>query len=112
MAVKFERGLMINICEFQKNTPVVEGAGFVDSYAMLLSCKGYLRKRSGVRVLSEGEVSFQDSFELITDFIQNLYDNLRSDLKVIINSRTYTVDSWEQMEEKRFYLKFQLSVKK
>ena len=112
MVVKFERGLMINICEFQKNTPAVEGAGFVDNYATLLSCRGYLRKRSGTRVLSEGEVSFQDSFELITDFIQNLYDNLRSDLKVIINSRTYTVDSWEQMEEKRFYLKFQLSVKK
>ncbi len=97
---------------WQKDTPAAKGAGFEDSYSTLLTCRGYLKKNSGTKVLNNGEIMIDDSYTLITDFIQNLYDNLQSDLQVVINSRVYSMNSWEQMDEKRFYLKFQLAVKK
>ena|SRR5213595_140483 len=105
-----ERGLMVKICEFKTNSRPQKGAGTSDSYSTLLQCRGYLKKGSGSRVLNNGEVFFDDSFTLITDFIQDLSDNLSSDLKVSIDGILYTVDAWEKIDQKRFYLKFNLSL--
>src|SRR4029078_8106665 len=105
-----ERGLMTKICEFKTNSRPQKGAGTGNSYSTLLSCRGYLKQQSGTRTLNNGDVEFDTSFTLITDFIQSLFNSIEADLKVLIDGITYTVDAWEKIDQKRFYLKFNLSV--
>lgn len=101
--------VMDKIVAFRKNTPVAKGAGFEDGYATLVTTRGQLRKKSSYRNLQGGELGFNNQYELIVRYQQTIEDNMRSDLKVLIDSVTYTIAGWEKTGEKRFYLKFDLN---
>jgi hypothetical protein len=100
---------MDKIVVFKSNTPTTKGAGSADSYSTLCTTRGRLKKSSSVRTLSAGEMSFDGTYELIVRYQDTIHNAIRNDLKILIDSVTYTIQSWEKMREKRFYLKFTIS---
>jgi hypothetical protein len=102
-------GQLNKIVTFKLNTPTVKGAGKEDAYTTLLSTRGSMKQLSGSRQLAYGEISEGVRWELIVRFETYLEAALSMKLKVEYDSRTYTVDSWEKIGEKRFYYKFILS---
>lgn len=103
---------MTSLVTFKKNTPTAKTTGgSADSYSTLATTWGFLQKKSGGRNLTVGDLGVDDSYVLIIDHIQDIEDNLRSDLKVTADGRTFAINSWEKVEEKRFYLKFNLSTR-
>jgi head-tail adaptor len=92
---------------FKQNTPTSSTTGGkIDAYATLVTTKGKLSKRSTSKGFSAGEHGFDNSSELRVRFQDAIFNAIRTDLKILIDSVTYTIHSWEKMDEKRFYLKF------
>ncbi len=92
---------------FKVNTPAAASTGGgVDSYSTLLTTRGNLSRRSGSKGFNAGEHAFDNSYQLVVRYQDAIYNAIRTDLKVVIDSVTYTIHSWEKIEEKRFYLKF------
>ena len=102
-------GNLHKVVLFRKNTPGTLGAGGSDSYSDLLTTRGSLKKINGSRGLSFGEVLESNSYELIVRVQTLLEQNLRTDLRVVIEGRTFTISSWDKMDEKRFYYKIILN---
>ena len=94
---------------FKVNTPTQVGAGRQDSYATLVTTDGRLRKRGGNRGLRDGEVAFENTYELVVRYQDAIFNAIRSDLKVDIDGTRYTIAGWELMDEKRFYIRFELN---
>lgn len=101
-------GKLIHRVIFYVNSPTAAGAGFKDSYSTLLTTRGYLRRKSGSRNLSFGAIQNQTSCELYVRYQTLLENNLRSDVKISVNGKLYTIESWEKVEEKAFYYKFEI----
>lgn len=80
-----------------------------DNYSILLITRGMLRKSHGNRELSFGLVEEAESYTLICRFQTTLESNLRSDTKIIIDSKTYTIKSREKVEEINHLYKFTLA---
>lgn len=102
-------GQLNNVVTFKVNTPVAHGAGKKDAYTTLLSTRGKMTQLSASRQLAYGSISEGVRWELIVRFETDLEDNLDMSLKVEYSGRTFTIDSWEKVGEKRFYYKFILS---
>jgi hypothetical protein len=102
-------GKMDKVCELLQNTPIAQGVGGQDSYSVLLTTRGYLKKSSGNRALQFTDISINDSWSLIVRKQNQMVNNLRRDMKWRIDNRTFTIDSWEDIEEEHFYYKFYLT---
>jgi head-tail adaptor len=95
------------IVVFKQNTPTASTTGGkIDAYTTLVTTRGSLSKRNTSKGFSAGEHGFDNSYELIVRYQDAIFNAIRTDLKILIDSITYTIHSWEKMEEKRFYLKF------
>lgn len=94
---------------FKQNTPAQSGAGKSDSYATLVTTDGRLRKNTSNRGLQAGEMGFDNSYSLIVRYQDAIFNAIRSDLKVDIDSVRYTIAGWELQNEKRFYIEFSLN---
>lgn len=93
------------VVAFKSNSASALGAGLADSFSTYCTTRGRLRRLSGSRGLSFGEMVGNDSFELTVRRESLLDTNLSLSNKVLIDSVTYTIDSIEKIEEKRFYYK-------
>lgn len=102
-------GQLNKIVTFKVNTPTTQGAGKKDAYTTLLSTRGSLKQLSSSRQLAYGSISEGVRWELVVRYETELEDNLDMSLKVEYSGRTFTIDSWEKVGEKRFYYKFILS---
>lgn len=102
-------GALNRVVEFQANNPVTLGAGKKDVYTTLLTTRGSLKMLSAGRALSYGNIEIGKGFECVVRFQTLLESNIRPDLRVVIDDRTFTVHSWEKVGEKRFYYKFILN---
>ncbi len=102
-------GKMDKVCVLKQNTPGTLGAGAVDSYATLLTTRGWLRKSSGNRSLSFGDLVGNDSWKLTVRKENALVNNLRHDLKWVIDGRTFTIQTWTNVGERSFYYEFELT---
>lgn len=101
-------GKMTETVIFLTNTPVVKGAGWEDSYSTLLTTRGQLIDGSGGRSLSYGEVADSASKRLLVRFQNNLESAMRSDIKILINSITYTMTSFRLVDQKKHLYEFQI----
>lgn len=97
------------IVVFKTNSPTIKGGGRADSYSTLVTTRGRLRKKSSSRGLQAGELGLDNGYELIVRYQSTIESNIRSDIKIVIDSVTYTIAGWEKVEEKNFYLKFDLN---
>ena len=102
-------GKMDKVCTLKQNTPGTLGAGAVDSYATLLTTRGWLRKSSGNRSLTFGDLVGTDSWKLTVRKQAAITANLRHDLKWEINSRTYTIQTWKETGVSDMYYEFDLT---
>ena len=102
-------GQLNKIVTFKENNPIQKGAGKEDVYTTLLSTRGKMTQLSSSRGTQYGEISEGARWELIVRFETDIESNLSIKLRVEYDSRTYTIDSWEKIGEKRFYYKFILS---
>jgi head-tail adaptor len=102
-------GRFDKVVVFKTNTPTAATTGGgVDSYSTLCTVYGYLYKSNSSRGLGFGEVTFDNSYNLIVEYQETINSAIRPDLKVEIDSVTYTISGWEKIEEKRHFLKFSL----
>ena len=102
-------GKMIQKVIFKQNNPsATNTGGGTDSYSTLLTTRCRLEKSSGSRNLSFGEVMFSDSYDMTVRFQTLLESNLRSDMKVEIDGVTYTINSFQLIDQKKDYYKINI----
>lgn len=101
-------GQLKQVVRFDKNIPTPLGAGFADVYTTLLTTRGHLKKVSGQRANSFGDVEHVDRFDLYVRYQTDLDENLRTDTKIVIDEKTYTIQTYERVGEKSFYYHFVL----
>jgi hypothetical protein len=84
----------------------------MDNYVEFCTTRGRLTSRSGSRSLDAGELLVFSSHELICRFEQDLANGIDSSVRVVIDNRFFTVTSWELIDEKNFYYRFQMNESK
>lgn len=101
---------MREVVVFLQNTPVpAQGGGYTDSYSNLCTTRGQLIDNSGGRSLSFGAGVNTASFRLIVRFQAALFNNLRSDTKVVISGVTYTITDSKLVDQKKHLYEFSIS---
>jgi hypothetical protein len=95
--------------QLQVNTPVQQGAGFKDSFATLLTCRGALSKLRANRELNSAEVNINAAWEWIcrVQTAINTVANKKS-MRWIIDGRTFTVNNYELIDQKKRFYRFTL----
>lgn len=102
-------GKMRESVEFKTNSPSAAGAGFSDNYTTLLTTRGQLIRNSENRSLSFGAISDNEGYTLYVRFQPAIDAVLRSDVKIVINNVTYTMNGRpELIEQKKHLYKFKL----
>ena len=94
---------------FKQNTPTSLGAGGKDVYTDLVETKGELKKLSGSRNLSYGEIVEDNRWELKVHYQSTIADNVKVNGKIVIDGAWYTINSMEKVELKNRYYKFILT---
>ena len=105
-------GQLKEIVRFEVNYAIVLGAGYEDRYLELLTCRGYLKKLKGQRSNETGEIVNKESFELWIRYQAYIEANLNVGVKIVINGRDYTIETWERVDQKNFYYKFIINEKR
>jgi head-tail adaptor len=94
---------------FKSNTiSTTSSGGRADGYSTLCTVYGWLKKDGSSRALEFGETNFNNSYTLVVEYQETINSAIRPDLKVEIDSVTYTISGWEKIEERRYFLKFKL----
>lgn len=110
MADLVEAGKMHKVVVFEKNIPITQGAGKKDVWSAIETTRGYLEKRGGHRLLDSGQKVFDNSWKLICRFNSTLEGQLGTNtVRVLIESKYYTVGNWTKVDERRQYYQFELS---
>lgn len=102
-------GRMDKIVAFQVNNPVASGYGDRDVYTTALTTRGYLKAGGGSRDGSFQDIQGNQSWTLTVRKENALVAILGMSLKVLIESRTYTVQHFEDIDEDHSYYKFALT---
>lgn len=102
-------GLMDKVVAFQVNTPAASGAGNRDIYTTAVTTRGYLKYGSGSRNGGFQDIQADQSWSLTVRKQAALTAILSVSLKVVIESQTYTVQGWADINEDHFYYKFSLT---
>lgn len=103
-------GQLNKVIVFKQNVPIQKGAGKEDVYTTLLTTRGSMVQKSSNRYLGYGEIKNGTSWECVTRW-QEALDGLDfMKMKVEYDSKTFQITSVEKVDEKRFYLKFGLSL--
>lgn len=93
--------------QLQINTPVQQGAGFKDSFSAVLTCRGDLTKLRGNRSLNSAEVDINAVWEWVCRY-QSAIANVtnKKSIRWIIEGRTFKVDDYEPIDQKKRYFRF------
>lgn len=103
-------GRLSKIVTFQIDTPTPLGAGYEDSWGTLLTTRGYLLKNRGGRVLENGEIYEDNSYDLWVRYQPTLETNLSIlKLRLQIDQKTYVIHSIEKEDQRNFYYRFLIS---
>lgn len=115
---RFTIGQMRSSVEFFVNAATVNATtereavttgGRNDSYVSLLTTRGRLRKKNGNRGLDLGLIESKETYELICRFQSTLESSLATDVKLVIDSKVFTIASWEKIDEIKHFYKFELN---
>lgn len=103
-------GKMKKICQLLVNSDTTTSTGgSVDNYSDAVVTRGYLKRYSGNRDSAFGDIALQNSWTLIVRKEQQITNALRPDIRWRIDGKTFTVQSWEDIDENGFYYKFRLT---
>jgi len=95
-----------------KNVPTDSGAGAVDHYGVIVTTRGSLQKQSGNRALSFAEIINSEGYEIWLRQEADITNNLRVDNKFLIDGLVYSMDSWELVNEVKFYYRIKVNIHK
>jgi head-tail adaptor len=91
-------------------TPTASGGSKDGGWSSIASTRGYLRKTSGNKAASFGDIMLGSTHELFVRFQQSIKDNMRADNRILIDDeRTFKVSSFEFLEEERRWIKINLT---
>lgn len=94
---------------FMVNNSSMLGAGGQDGYVDLVTTRGRLVKGGGGRNVSFGEIVGNESYTLTVRQQKILRDNISMSLKARIDGKVYTMQGWEDIEDKHLYYKIELT---
>lgn len=94
---------------FLVNNSTQLGVGGKDGYTPLLTTRGHLTKGGGSRTNGFGDIEGNESWTLYVRQQRLLTDNLTMSLKALIQGNIFTLQSWEDIEDKHLYYKLSLS---
>lgn len=110
MAIKLEVGKFKEICYFRNDVNKAQkGAGYTDGYLTFLETRGWLTKQNGSREIQQGIYGLVSQWVLYCRFQPTLLTTLNTSTKVWVNSRCFTISSYEQVDQERLYYKFVLN---
>ena len=88
----------------------VVGAGFKDVYTDFKKVRGKFEQKTGSRELTDGSIARIARYEYTIRFENAIMQMLDLQTRFVINSITYTLNSWSYLEEgKERYFIFDLS---
>lgn len=99
------------VVTFLKDVPTPKGAGYKDVFEEVVTTRGYLVKGGGSRSFSFGEIQ-EDTTWTVYVRKQVLLDEIKTSWKVRISGDLYTVQSWEVIENRHYYYKITLTLKR
>lgn len=102
-------GNLDKVVVFMVNNSTDLGAGGKDNYVALLTTRGYLTKGGGSRSSAFSDILSGESFTLYVRQQRLLTANLTTSLKAVINGQTYTMQGWEDIEDKHLYYRLNMS---
>ena len=112
-------GMAVNIAELrergslQNNTgSSTSGYGTREGYAEvsgLGDVRGRFRKLSGGRTNDFGSLGFDNRYEWICRYESAIENNLFKDTRWVIENRILTVDSYELIDNRKFFYRFILT---
>lgn len=97
------------IVTFLVNNSTALGAGGKDGYTDLLTTRGKLRRGGGGRGVAYGDIEGNESFTLEVRKQSLLTSNLTMSLKARINGKIYTLQGWDEIEDKDLYYRINLT---
>lgn len=103
-------GKLDKVVNFYTNTPfATNSGGAVDSYSLFCTTRGKLKKQSGNKSLSFGDIALESSYNLTVRYEALLATYLRVDNIITIDTRAFKLSSIEQDEERRMWYKLSLN---
>lgn len=114
-------GQMRSVVVFKTNTPVITATadreavttgGQNDVYTTLLTTRGRLRKISGGRGLDFGLIENKESYKLLCRFQSALEYSITANMKVEVDNKGFTIDTWEKVDEINHLYEFVLNIQK
>lgn len=112
--------MAVNIAEMrergslQNNSGSVYGHGtkeYFQEVSGLGDVRGRLRKLGGSRVSDFGEVTFNNRWEWIVRYETAIETALQKSSRWVIDNRFFTIESYELMDNRKFFYRFVLTEK-
>lgn len=95
--------------QFQADNKSALGAGFTDAYTTFLTTRCHLEKKTGNRNLGFGEITLENEWTMFCRFQTALVGQINSSTRCVIDGKYFTIKSYDQVDEKRFWFTFTLS---
>jgi hypothetical protein len=117
MAIKIHTGLFKAVVKFEKNVPVDLASGLSpakkDVYSEFLTTRGFLEDPVGSRRMQTADITMDNSAKLWVRYQVALFNELNNDankaLRVVVSDRAFTIVAWKRVEEKNFFIRFELN---
>ena len=85
------------------------GVSKKDNYQEVLICWGELKKSGGSRGNEVNETVLNSAWTWTVRFSEDLETNINKSSRWVIQNRFFTITSYEIVDQKRFYYKFNLT---
>lgn len=94
----FAIGQMRSSVAFYSNSPAAnDSGGHTDNWVLMVTTRGRLRNNSGSKMNEQGQVVFDDSYELICRYEADLVIDPKA--KIIIDSNSYRIKYFKLIDE-------------
>lgn len=108
MAVKIPHiGELRQSGQLQTNSPTQQGAGKKDSFTTLLTCRGRLQQLKSNRGLDISETTLFNAWEWVCRYQSAIASvTNKKSVRWLIDGRYFSVNSYEQLDQKKHYYRF------
>lgn len=104
-------GELRQVGTLEKNVPILVGTGYKDNYSgvYVTVTRGKLENKTVNRVLETGETIFADQYKWTCRFEKAIEADMKKSHRWRIGTKTYSIEGYKMIDEKRFFYEFHLS---